>query len=92
MVTHDISHTHICGCFKQNRFELVHCIDHDAAGPICLKWTFREIVCFVCDCVCLLTERQEGVLGVHEQQHSPEQVLVHDVGLDVVRVVLHAEG
>ena len=32
------------------------------------------------------------MLGVHEQQHSAEQVLVHDVGLDVVRVVRHAEG
>lgn len=32
------------------------------------------------------------MFGVHEHQHSPEQVLVHDVGLDVVGVVLHAEG
>jgi len=55
----------------------------------------------VCVCVCararalelvlVLTESEEGVLGVHEHQHSPQQVLVHDVGLDVVGVVLHAE-
>lgn len=39
-----------------------------------------------------LTESQEGVFGVHEHQHSSEQVFVHDVGLDVIGVVLHAEG
>lgn len=39
-----------------------------------------------------LTEREEGVFGVHEHQHSSEQVFVHDVGLDVIGVVLHAEG
>lgn len=39
-----------------------------------------------------LTKSQEGVFGVHEHQHSPEQVFVHDVGLDVVGMVLHTEG
>lgn len=39
-----------------------------------------------------LTEREEGVFGVHEHQHSSEQVFVHDVGLDVIGVVLHTEG
>lgn len=32
------------------------------------------------------------MFGVHEHQHSSEQVLVHDVGLDVIGVVLHTEG
>ncbi len=39
-----------------------------------------------------LTERQKGVFGVHEHQHPPQQVSGHDVVLDVVRVMLHAEG
>lgn len=39
-----------------------------------------------------LTKSQEGVFGVHEHEHSSEQVFVHDVGLDVVGVVLHTEG
>lgn len=39
-----------------------------------------------------LTKSKEGVFRVHEHQHSPEQVFVHDVGLDVIRVVLHTEG
>lgn len=38
------------------------------------------------------TESEEGVFGVHEHQHSSEQVFVHDVGLDVIGVVLHTEG
>lgn len=40
----------------------------------------------------ILTQRQESVFGVHESQHSPQQIFVHDVHLDVVCVVLHAEG
>lgn len=47
------------------------------------------------ECVCeslWLTKSQEGVFWVHEHQHSPEQVFVHDVGLDVICVVLHTEG
>lgn len=40
----------------------------------------------------ILTERQEAVSGVHERQHPPQQVSGHDVALDVVRVMLHAEG
>lgn len=39
-----------------------------------------------------LTKSQEGVFRVHEHQHSPEQVFIHDVGLDVIGVVLHTEG
>lgn len=31
------------------------------------------------------------MFGVHEHQHSPQQVLVHDVVLYVVRVMLHTE-
>lgn len=31
------------------------------------------------------------MFGVHEHEHSPQQVLIHDVVLYVVRVVLHAE-
>lgn len=32
------------------------------------------------------------MFGVHEHQHSPEQVFIHYVGLDVIGVVLHTEG
>lgn len=32
------------------------------------------------------------MLRVHEHQHSPEQVFVHDVSLDVVGVVFHAKS
>lgn len=32
------------------------------------------------------------MLWVHEHQYSPEQVFVHDVGLDVIGMVLHTEG
>lgn len=39
-----------------------------------------------------LTKSEEGVFWVHEHQHSPEQVFIHDVGLDVIGVVLHTEG
>lgn len=61
----------------------------------------RDLSKFKCNyrktngCVCeslWLTKSQEGVFWVHEHQHSPEQVFVHDVGLDVICVVLHTEG
>ena len=39
-----------------------------------------------------LTQSQEGVLGVHEHENPPQQVLGHDVVLYVVGVMLHAEG
>lgn len=42
--------------------------------------------------VCELTKSEEGVFWVHEHQHSPEQIFVHNVGLDVIGVVLHTEG
>lgn len=32
------------------------------------------------------------MFGVHKYEHSPEQVFGHDVGLDVIGVVLHTEG
>lgn len=38
-----------------------------------------------------LTECQKGMLGSSENQHPPEDVLVDNVVLDVVRVVLNAE-
>lgn len=39
-----------------------------------------------------LTESEEGVFGVHEHQDSSEKVFVHDVGLNVIGVVLNTEG
>lgn len=50
---------------------------------------------YVCEnplCMWRLTKSKECVLRVHEHQHSPEQVFVHDVGLNVIGVVLHTEG
>lgn len=39
-----------------------------------------------------LTKSKEGVFWVHKYKDSSEQVFVHDVGLDVICVVLHTKG
>lgn len=70
---------------------------HEPQGTLEMnKCPFLCVVKIPCkwkDSLCAgLTEREEGVFGVHEHQHSSEQVFVHDVGLDVISVVLHTEG
>lgn len=45
-----------------------------------------------CAWIWRLTKSKESVFWVHEHQHSPEQVFVHDVCLDVIGVVLHTKG
>lgn len=40
----------------------------------------------------ILTQGQKSVFWIHQDQHSSQQIFVHNVVLDVIRMVLHTES